>query len=76
MTGISNSQPQMDTSQQIKHVFGCDGPKMHIMPGITLLRAGDVNRCPECRAMVRDITDTLVGQSYIAFARLDLGDRK
>jgi hypothetical protein len=65
----------MDTSQRIKHAYGCDGPKMHVMPGVSLLKAGDTSKCPQCGAPVHDITNTLVGQAYLAFARLDLGDK-
>lgn len=76
MNTSSNSTPNhMDTSQRINHVYGCGGPTMHIMPGVTLLKAGNTSKCPECGAPVQDVTDTLLGQSYIAFARLDLGKR-
>ncbi|HJS17304.1 MAG TPA: hypothetical protein VJ785_01050 [Anaerolineales bacterium] len=65
--------PSMDTSQNINHAFGCSGEIVHVTPGYMLLRAGNINRCPQCGAEVKDITDTLLGQSYLAFARLDLG---
>jgi hypothetical protein len=75
MARTPNSRPHMDTSQRINHVFGCSGSQMHIMPGVSLLKAGDTSKCPTCGATVQDITGTLVGQAYIAFARLDLGDK-
>jgi uncharacterized paraquat-inducible protein A len=76
MSGQPNHQSNhMDTSQQIRHVFACHGPKMHINPGFVLLRKGDISKCPDCGAEVYDATDTLVGQAYIAFARIDLGNR-
>jgi hypothetical protein len=67
----------MDTSQQLRHVFGCLGSTMHVMPGFRLLRAGDITHCPvpECGAPIHDITDTPLGQAYMAFARPDLGER-
>ena len=64
--------PGMDTSQNIRHAFGCDGAPVHVNPGYKILRNG--NRCPDCGREVTDITDTHLGQSYLAFARLDLGD--
>lgn len=72
---IQPTNQNMDTSQQIRHVFGCRGSTMHIHPGIVLLRKGDATRCADCGAPVQDITDTPVGQAYIAFARLDLGEK-
>lgn len=72
-----NAQPSnhMDTSQQIKHVFGCQGEIFHLTPGFQLLKSADPTKCPECGANVYDATDTPVGQQYIAFARIDLGRR-
>ncbi len=72
---MSDTQPKMDTSQQINHVYACYGPVVHVTPGITLLRSGDITRCPQCGARVSDCTNSFLGQSYIAFARLDLGER-
>jgi hypothetical protein len=50
---------------------------MHVTPGVKLLRAGDITHCPvpECGAPIHDITDTPLGQAYMAFARPDLGER-
>ena len=63
----------LDTSQNINHVFGCTGAQIHVTPGFRLLRAGNIHKCPDCGADVNDITNTPLGQSYIAFARIDLG---
>jgi hypothetical protein len=72
----TNSQPnRMDTSQRINHVFGCQGTTLHITPGFKLLQSGDLTRCPECGADVFDATNTPVGQAYIAFGRIDLGEK-
>jgi uncharacterized paraquat-inducible protein A len=73
---MATSQPShhMDTSQRINHVFGCDGQTMHVTPGFKLLQSGNLEKCPTCGAVVKDITDTPVGQSYLAFGRFDLGD--
>ena len=72
----NNPQPSnhMDTSQRINHVFGCLGPTMHITPGFKLLQSTYPGKCPECGAEVYDATNTPIGQSYIAFGRVDLGD--
>lgn len=67
------SQPSMDTSQKLKHVFGCAGPTMHLMPGFRLLQSSYPGRCPECGAEVYDATNTPIGQAYLAFTRSDLG---
>ncbi len=76
MNSTPNSQPKrMDTSQKINHVFSCNGPTMHMHPGIVLLQHGDLKHCPDCGALVYDATDTPVGRAYIAFARLDLGEK-
>lgn len=63
----TKAQPSnyMDTSQRINHVFGCQGPTMHITPGFKLLRSGDPSRCPDCGASVFDATDTPVGKEYL-----------
>ena len=65
----------LDTSQQIKHVFGCAGEPMHLTPGFKLLQSGDITRCPDCGAQVHDVSDTPIGQAYLAFGRPDLGER-
>lgn len=65
----------LNTSQQLRHVFLCSGSPAHITPGITLLRSGNLDKCPQCGAPVHDCTNSFLGQSYLAFARLDLGDR-
>jgi hypothetical protein len=76
MTGQPNPQPvQMDTSQQIKHVFACRGSSMHIHPGFVLLRKGDIDHCPDCGADVYDVTDTPIGKAYFAYTRPDLGEK-
>ena len=76
MNEQANSQPnRMDTSQQINHVFGCQGPTLHINPGFVLLRNGDIHKCPDCGADVYDASDTPVGRAYIAFGRIDLGEK-
>jgi hypothetical protein len=67
--------PALSTSQNITHVFGCGGIPVHVTPGYQLLRAGTGTRCPQCGAEVTDITQTPLGQSYIAFARIDLGTK-
>lgn len=72
---IPTPENSMDTSQQINHVFACFGPIVHVTPGLALVRAGDIDHCPQCGAKVSDCTNSFLGQSYIAFARLDLGDR-
>jgi hypothetical protein len=69
------AQPQhMNTSQRINHVFGCDGRIVHVTPGFKLLASGTPDKCPDCGAVVYDITNTPLGQSYIAFGRIDLGN--
>jgi hypothetical protein len=64
----------MDTSKQIKHVFGCLGPTLHLTPGFKLLRAADPTKCPECGADVYDATDTTLGQLYLRDAGFTRGD--
>jgi hypothetical protein len=73
----NNRKPSkhMDTSQQIKHVFGCQGPELHITPGFKLLQSDDPSKCPQCGADVYDATNTPLGQAYIAFGRIDLGEK-
>lgn len=73
----NNTQPtnHMDTSQQLKHVFGCLGPELHITPGFKLLQSADPTKCPQCGADVYDATNTPVGEAYVAFGRADLGKR-
>ena len=66
--------PSLTTSQNINHIYGCNGPTMHLTYGIYLLRTNS-NRCQECGYEVSDVTDTPVGQAYKAFARLDLGSQ-
>ena len=73
MSGTSRSN-HMDTSQKINHVFGCQGTTLHITPGFKLLASGDASKCPQCGAETFDATNTPVGQAYIAFGRIDLGD--
>ena len=73
-TNSTSGDQHLNTSQQIKHVFGCSGATMHVTPGFQLLRAGDITRCPQCGSPVTDCTNTLLGQSYLALARFDLGD--
>jgi hypothetical protein len=72
-----NTQPSnhMNTSQQIRHVFGCAGPTRHLTPGFALLRSTDPTKCPQCGTTVEDVTDTLEGQQYLAFGRFDLGEK-
>jgi hypothetical protein len=65
----------MDTSQKLNHVYACQGAQLHLTPGFKLLQAGDITHCPTCGAAVFDATDTPVGQAYIAFARIDKGER-
>jgi len=65
---LSDTQPKMDTSQQINHVFLCSGTPAHVSPGLSLLRAGDITKCPQCGAPVQDCTNTLIGKSFLAFA--------
>jgi hypothetical protein len=69
---FDNEKPSMNTSQRIRHVYGCKGPVQHILTGIELLRAGE-KRCPRpgCGAEVEDITETEQGKAYFAFARPD-----
>ena len=69
------TKPRMDTSQRINHVFACQGTPMHLTPGYKLLRAGDISKCPDCGQDVYDASETPVGQAYIAFARIDLGEK-
>lgn len=76
MTHQSNSQANhMDTSQKINHVYGCQGPTLHLNPGFVLLRKGDITKCPDCGADVFDASNTPVGLAYLEFARMDLGKR-
>lgn len=75
MAGTSTTQPHMNTSQKISHVYACLGAVYHVTPGFQLLRSGDIKHCPTCGAQVFDATDTPVGQAYIAFARIDLGEK-
>lgn len=70
-----NTQPHMDTSQKINHVYRCVAPNFHLTPGFKLLKAGDITHCPECGAEVYDATDTPMGEYYIAFARIDKGEK-
>lgn len=72
---MSNQDNHMDTSKQIRHIFGCNGETVHVTPGFQLLKSGDITKCPTCGATVSDITNTPLGQSYMAFGRPDLGDR-
>jgi len=78
--GILTPDPKqskhLNTSQQVRHAYGCSGPVLHVTPGISLLRAGDITKCPQCGASVADITDTPLGQAYLAFARPDLGPQQ
>jgi len=75
MSGQPDNTNHTDTSQQIRHVFGCKGQPFHLTPGFKLLRSSDPSKCPECGAEVYDATNTIVGQYYLAFARFDLGKR-
>jgi hypothetical protein len=73
MSGQPNSQPNhMDTSKQLKHVFGCQGKTFHLTAGYLLLRSRNPTKCPQCGADVYDASDTPIGQLYIAFTRIDL----
>lgn len=71
----NNQANHMNTSQRIRHVFGCAGETRHLTPGFALLRSSDPTKCPECGAGVSDVTDTPEGQQYLAFARFDLGNQ-
>jgi hypothetical protein len=63
-----------DTSQRIRHVFGCTGDPIHIFPGLTLAKINTGKLvCPTCGKPVHDITNTPLGQSYFERARPDLG---
>lgn len=66
----------MDTSQQINHVFGCLGKKLHLTPGFMLLRKGDVTKCPDCGAEVYDATDTPIGAEYLRQAKFIREDKQ
>ena len=71
---MSDTKPTLDTSQRIRHVFACNGPTVHVHPGMALLINGNQKPvCPTCGAAVQDVTNSLLGQSYFAFARTDLG---
>lgn len=75
MAAIPTQPNHMDTSQRIHHVYACHGQPMHVHPGFVLLRKGDIKHCPTCGAEVYDTTNTPLGQAYIAFARIDLGEK-
>lgn len=65
-------RPTLNTSQNIRHVFGCKGTPLHVTLGKQLLQTNSL-RCPYCGAEVSDITKSPLGQAYFAFARPDLG---
>lgn len=71
----NNNDNHLDTSQQIAHVFICNGPEAHVMPGITLARAGSAMNCPYCGASVSDCTNSFVGQSFLKFAGFTRSDK-
>lgn len=64
----------MNTKQKIELTFAC--PYGHITTGTALLRANKGYTCPHCDKPVSDISDTIEGQQYHAFARPDLGGAK
>lgn len=66
-----NSKPTLDTSQEIRHVFICNGEEKHLSPGFALLRTSRLV-CPSCGADVTDVTGSPVAQAYYAFTRPDL----
>ena len=63
----------MNTSQQIRHVYGCESEELHLTPGFMVLRQQDPKHCAKCGKPIKDMTNTPVGQQYLAFARPDLG---
>jgi hypothetical protein len=65
----------MDTSKQIKTVFGCQGKVFHLTPSFILLRSANPTRCPECGAEVFDASDTPVGQQYLKLAGFTREDK-
>lgn len=62
----------LTTRTKIITVYGCTGTVFHVISGIALLKHGMGYRCPYCGTEVYDISDTDVGRSYLAFARVDL----
>lgn len=65
-------QSHLTTSQNIRHVYICNGKQQkHIHPGFVLLRTKALI-CPTCGAAVTDITGSPVAQAYSDFARFDL----
>lgn len=75
-----SAQPSTDSGHpptfrkiNAEKVFGCEGRILHVTPGEFLLKTGAGYLCPTCHTPVKDISHTLLGQSYWAFARTDLG---
>lgn len=69
MSGPVKPSKNMDTSKQIKHVFGCQGVTMHLTLGSELLKSSDPTKCPQCGADVYDASNTPVGQLYLGHIR-------